>query len=247
MTSTRRTSAPATDAAKAVVRTELVPVLLRTGRDGITLPVPAELGPVGADEVRQRTADRRLERPAGLVDDDVAEDGDRDPAGFGIGGDERVPGLEPHVHGGVRIGQQDLAERVGGREGDAPEPGQAVVDGRRAVRGLVGGERQGAFEGADERRPFAGDAQGEEGPRLLAAPRDVALGRPVHDLPIDKVAAAAERDGARADAAEGQRDPLDVVPVVGSQNGPVRPPAIIGRYGDADNPKGKCQGNEKMA
>ena len=51
-----------------------------------------------------------------------------------------------------------------------------------------------------------GEAPASEAHRNESERQDTALIRPVEDFPIAKVAAAAERDGARADAAERKRD-----------------------------------------
>ena len=55
---------------------------------------------------------------------------------------------------------------------------------------------------------------------LIAEPGHEALGRPVHDLPVAQVATAAERNRAGADAADGQRDTVQVRLVEHAQRRP---------------------------
>ena len=107
---------------------------------------------------------------------------------------------------------------IGRRESTRCETRQVLVR-RPARRGCLRTPRSGL--GPSSRRhtarlpvPPARTARGTDRPSPDCPAGHEALGRAVHDLPVAQVAPAAERHGARADAAKRQRDAVEVSMVV---------------------------------
>ncbi|MGC4105810.1 MAG: hypothetical protein QM753_05545 [Thermomicrobiales bacterium] len=171
---------------------------------------------VVADDVLQRTGDGDGERLVRLVGDNVPEQREGDTAAVGVGGNERIECLQPDSERDIGVAERDLPEGVRGLEGGVQEAGQSGVRGDFAQVALVGLGEEIPFETAgDNPGALALGADGEEG--VLGG---VALGRPVHHLPVVEVAASAEGDGASADAAEREGDAFQRAILVGGEDGP---------------------------
>ncbi len=195
---------------------ERVAVARRADELRVALPVLPRPRAVHPDEVREREAGGRLERRRRAASELDAEDGDGQAARLRVRGDERAHRLEVRLDGELGVAQKNPAERVRRRERGGPEAGQAGVRSGRAVAALEVLRRQRALEDAGDGGP-AGLAQAQSQERCGGADRDEALARPVHDLEVAQFAAAAERDGAGPDPADGQGDAEEVRRVVVAQ------------------------------
>ena len=105
---------------------------------------------------------------------------------------------------------------IGGRKGRLPEPRQTVILRAAPMRPFVLAQVQRTLDRASSnravRRLGADSEERRTGPELLR--------RPVHDLPVAEVAAAAEADRPGPDAAERQGDPAEVTSGVRPQDWP---------------------------
>jgi hypothetical protein len=164
-----------------------------------------------------REVNERLQIPR-LVGQHVAQDGDRNAAGIGVGGDERIKRLQAHREGNVRVGKQNLPERISSLEGTSAEARQGVIGQRAACSALIIDGVDGTFQSACHRFLTI----------WLRIQREKRMGRhetfggPVHDFPIAQIAAPAQRNRARADAAQGQGDTSQMLLIVARQDRPIR-------------------------
>src|SRR4030067_2345405 len=100
-----------------------------------------------------------------------------------------------------------------------------MVHSRAAVALFIAKERARPLESPGPRlsvRSF--QVEGEEGTQLLAHIRDIAFGRTVHDLPVEKVSPPAQADRPRPDPPQGQGDAFDVVPIISLEDRPGQAP-----------------------
>jgi hypothetical protein len=156
---------------------------------------------VVTDRVDDRAGDRDLGRGGAGVLHAVAQNESGDPGIVRLEGDEGIEGLEPDLERDLAVGELDLGERVFALETGLLHPGQAGHE--DALEAEAGRERrlERALEDPDELPARALEVQGEEGEGHVDA-----LAGPVEDLPVAEIAPAAERDRARADAAEREGD-----------------------------------------
>ena len=156
---------------------------------------------VVADRVDHRAGDGDLGRGGTRVLHPVAQDEGGDPGIVRRQGDEGIEGFEPDLEGDLAVGELDLGERVFTLEAGLLHAGQPGHE--DALEAEPGRERrlERALENADELPAAPLEVQGEEGEGHVDA-----LAGPVEDLPVAEVAAASNRDRARADAAEREGD-----------------------------------------
>ena len=115
----------------------------------------------------------------------------------------------------IGIAELDAAEGVRGIKATFAEARQAVVGhGRAHLAFIIGGMNDPLKRGGCFASVGGSGVQAEK--RLLQVET---LGRTVHDLPVMQVAAPAERDDARADAAERQANLAQMILIVSLKRG----------------------------
>ena len=184
-------------AAEGRRRLDLVDVLAE-----LVVAEPVDLpDAVEADRVDDGAGDRDLGRGGAGVLHPEAQDEGRDAGIVRLQRDERIEGLEPDLERDLAVGELDLGEGVFALEAGFLHARQAGHE--DAAEAEAGRERRldRTLEDADVLLARLLDVEGEEGEGHMDA-----LAGPVEDLPVAEVAAAAERDRARADAAEREGD-----------------------------------------
>ena len=131
----------------------------------------------------------------------VAQDEGRDAGVVGLERDERIEGFERDLERDLAVGELDLGEGVFALEAGLLHARQAGHEDAAEAETGREGRLERALEDADELLAGLLEVEGEEGEGHVDA-----LAGPVEDLPVAEVAAAAERDRARADAAEREGD-----------------------------------------
>src|SRR4030066_73073 len=169
-------------------------------------------GHAEADWVHARAGDGDLGRSGARVLHPEAEDEGRDAGIVRIHGDERIERFERDLERDLAVGGLDLGGGV-----FALEPGffhARQAGDKNAAETEAGRERRldGALEDADELRSRLVEIHGEKREGHVDA-----LAGPVEDLPVAEVAAAAEGDRARADAAEREGDLVEGPPLEGAR------------------------------
>ena len=194
-------------AAKRRRRLDLVDVLAELFvAEAVDLP-----DAVVADRVDDGAGDRDLGRGGAGVLDAIAQDEGRDAGIVRFEGDEGIEGLERDLERDLAVGELDLGEGVFALEPGLLHARQARHEDAAEAEAGREGRLERALEDADELLPGLLAIEGEEGERHVDA-----LAGPVEDLPVAEVAAAAERDRARADAAEREGDLAEGPPLEGA-------------------------------